>query len=343
MSNVSFTYLSQEDVIKSGGLDMLKTISDVEEVLIMRHRGECVVPHKVVLRKGTQEEESVTGRINALPGYLGKDKDIGGIKWVASFVNNPREHKLPRSSSLIILNSFKTGIPLAIMDGTIISAMRTGAVAGIVCKHLAKEGSTRLGMIGAGVIGRTVLMAIKATVDIREVDVYDIYSEQKIKFAKKMQEELGVSIRVVDSAEQALSDKDIIITATPAKQPYVKAPWVAEGSLYIHMSGYECEFDVITQSDKIVVDNWEDVKSRNSQTPAIMFHEGKLSDDDIHAEIAEILVGEKTGRESQEERIFFNPVGMGIQDLIVAHRIYETASKNNIGQKLALWEQPLCV
>lgn len=343
MSNVNFTYLSQEDVVKSGGLDMLKTISDVEEVLIMRHRGECIVPHKVVLRKGTQEEESVTGRINALPGYLGKDKDIGGIKWVASFVNNPREHKLPRSSSLIILNSFKTGIPLAIMDGTVISAMRTGAIAGIVCKHLAKEGSTRLGMIGAGVIGRTVLMAIKATVDIREVDVYDIYSEQRIKFAEKMQEELGVSVRAVDSAEQALSGKDIIITATPAKQPYVKASWIAEGSLYIHMSGYECEFDVVTQSDKIVVDNWEDVKSRNSQTPAIMFHEGKLSDDDIHAEIAEILVGEKPGRESQEERIFFNPVGMGIQDLIVANRIYETASKNNIGQKLALWEQPLWV
>jgi N-[(2S)-2-amino-2-carboxyethyl]-L-glutamate dehydrogenase len=146
MSDVSFTYLSQEDVVKSGGLDMLKTISDVEEVLIMRHRGECIVPHKVVLRKGTQEEESVTGRINALPGYLGKDMNIGGIKWVSSFIHNPHEHKLPRSSSLIILNSFNTGMPLAIMDGTVISAMRTGAVAGIAYKHLAKEGAERLGV-----------------------------------------------------------------------------------------------------------------------------------------------------------------------------------------------------
>ena len=341
MSNVNFTYLSHEDVVKSGGLDILKTISDVEEVLIMRHRGECIVPHKVVLRKGTQEEESVTGRINALPGYLGKDKDIGGIKWVASFINNPHEHKLPRSSSLIILNSFKTGMPLAIMDGTIISAMRTGAVAGIACKHLAKEGVTRLGMVGAGVIGRTVLMAVKAIVDIREVDVYAIHRAHKIKFAKEMQEELGISINVVDSAEQALSGKDIIITATPAKQPYVKASWVVEGSLYLHMSGYECEYEVVAQSDKIVVDNWEDVKKRNSQTPAIMYHDGKLSDDDIHADIAEILVGEKPGRESQEERIFFNPVGMGIQDLIVAHRIYKTAKERNHGQTLTLWEQPL--
>lgn len=90
------------------------------------------------------------------------------------------------------------------------------------------------------------------------------------------------------------------------------------------MSGYECEFDVVTQSDKIVADNWEDVKGCNSQTPAIMFHDGKLSDNDIHADIAEILMGEKPGRESQKELIFFNPVGMGIQDLIVAHRIYET-------------------
>lgn len=343
MSTINFIYLSHEDVMKSGGLDMLETINDVEKVLIMRYHGECIVPHKVVLRKGTQEEESITGRINALPGYLGGDTDIGGLKWVASFVNNPQEHKLPRSSSLIILNSFKTGMPLAIMDGTIISAMRTGAVAGIACKYLAKEGAKTLGMVGAGVIGRTVLMAIKAIVDVQEVEVYAIHREHKIKFAREMQEELGISIKVVDSAEQALSGKDIIVTATPAKQPYVKASWVAEGSLYLHMSGYECEYDVVTQSDKIVVDNWEDVKSRNSQTPAIMFHDGKLSDSDLHADIAEILVGEKPGRESQDERIFFNPVGMGIQDLIVAHRIYGTAKDRNIGQNLTLWEQPLWV
>jgi N-[(2S)-2-amino-2-carboxyethyl]-L-glutamate dehydrogenase len=109
------------------------------------------------------------------------------------------------------------------------------------------------------------------------------------------------------------------------------------------MSGYECEYGVVTQSDKIVVDNWEDVKSRNSQTPAIMYHDGKLSDSHIHAEIAEILLGEKPGRERQEERIFFNPVGMGIQDIIVAYRIYKTAKERNIGQTLMLWEQPLWV
>lgn len=305
MSDVSFTYLSQEDVVKSDGLDMVKAIGDVEEVLIMRHRRECVVPHKVVLRKGTQEEESITGRINALPGYLGKDINIGGIKWVASFVNNPHDHHLPRSSSLIILNSFETGMPLAIMDGTIISAMRTGAAAGIACKHLAKEGAKSVGMVGAGVIGRTVLMAAKAAVNVSEVEVFAIHRTHKLKFAEEMQDELGVPIRVVDSAEQALSGKDIIVTATPAKQPYVKASWIAEGSLYLHMSGYECEYEVLTKSDKIVVDNWEDVKGRNSQTPALMFHDGELSDNDIHAEIAEILVGEKPGRERQDERIFF--------------------------------------
>jgi ornithine cyclodeaminase len=109
------------------------------------------------------------------------------------------------------------------------------------------------------------------------------------------------------------------------------------------MSGFECEYDVVTQSDKIVVDNWEDVKGRKSQTPAIMFHDGALSDSDIHADMAEILVGEKRGRERQDERIFFNPVGMGVQDLIVANRIYETAKESNIGQNLTLWEQPLWV
>jgi ornithine cyclodeaminase len=328
-------------VKKSGGMDMIKAISDVEKVLIMRHKGECIVPHKVVLRKGTQEEESITGRINALPGYLGNDKDIGGIKWVASFVGNPFKHGLPRSSSLIIINSFKTGMPLAIMDGTIISAMRTGAVAGVACKYLSNKDAATVGMVGAGVIGRTVLMAVKAVLGHKlQGQVYDLSMERAEKFAKEMQDDLKFPVSAVNSAEKALSDKDIIITATPAKTPYVNASMVVEGSLYLHMSGYECEYGVLSQSDKIVVDNWEDVKSRNSQTPALMFHDGKLSDSDIHAELAEILTGEKPGRENREERIFFNPVGMGVQDLMVAHRIYETAKEKGYGQTLTLWDQP---
>ncbi|VUT23779.1 MAG: Alanine dehydrogenase [Candidatus Methanolliviera sp. GoM_asphalt] len=344
MSKVSFIYLSQEEVVKSGGTDMLKTISDVEEVLVMRHKGECIVPHKVVLRKGTQEEESVTGRVNALPGYIGKDKNIGGIKWVASFVQNPFKHGLPRSSSLIIINSFETGIPLAIMDGTIISAMRTGAVAGVACKYLANKDARTVGMVGAGVIGRTVLMAVKAVLkDIVQVQIYDLFMERAEKFAKGMQDELKVPVSAVDSAEKALSNKDIIMTATPAKKPYVKAPWVAGGSLYLHMSGYECEYGVLSQSDKIVVDNWEDVKARNSQTPALMLHDGKLSDGNIHAEIAEIIIGEKPGRENRKERIFFNPVGMGVQNLMVAHRIYRTAKEKGYGQTLTLWDKPMWI
>jgi Predicted ornithine cyclodeaminase, mu-crystallin homolog len=98
------------------------------------------------------------------------------------------------------------------------------------------------------------------------------------------------------------------------------------------MSGYECEYGVLSQSDKIVVDNWEDVKARNSQTPSLMFHDGKLSDSNIHAEIAEIIIGEKPGRENRKERIFFNPVGMGVQDLMVAHRIYKTAKRKVTGK-----------
>jgi len=194
-------------------MDMIKAISDVEKVLVMRHKGECIVPHKVVLRKGTQEEESITGRINALPGYLGNDKDIGGIKWVASFVGNPFKHGLPRSSSLIIINSFKTGMPLAIMDGTIISAMRTGAVAGVACKYLSNKDAATVGMVGAGVIGRTVLMAVKAVLGHKlQGQIYDLSMERAEKFAKEMQDDLKFPVSAVDSAEKALSDKDIMIT-----------------------------------------------------------------------------------------------------------------------------------
>ena len=153
-SGVEFIYLSQEEVLATG-IDMPKAINIIEEVLALHDEGKVNLPSKVILDLGERER----GRVNAMPAYLGGDAEICGIKWIAGFPHNPTKFGIPRAHALIILNDAETGVPLAIMDGTYISALRTGAVTGVGAKYLAKLDSQVVGIIGCGVQARTQIMA----------------------------------------------------------------------------------------------------------------------------------------------------------------------------------------
>ena len=129
-----------------------------------------------------------------------------------------------------------------------------------------------------------------------------------------------------------------MITATVTKTPIVKPDWIEEGTLYIHVGSHECEFEVIDQADKIVVDDWEELKHRGVETISIMYSEGKFDESNIHAELGEVVNLVKSGRENEKEFIYFNSVGMGVQDVALASIIYEAAKERGIGQELSLWE-----
>ena len=156
---LSFRYLSQEQVVAAGGRDMALAVDDIEEVFRLHARGDYVLPTKAVLRWGDVASEMSRGRINAMPGYVGGRFDMAGVKWIASFPANI-DRGMPRASGVTILNDPATGVPVAVIDGTLISAMRTGAVSGVASRHLAREDAGVVGIIGAGVQSRTQLMAI---------------------------------------------------------------------------------------------------------------------------------------------------------------------------------------
>jgi N-[(2S)-2-amino-2-carboxyethyl]-L-glutamate dehydrogenase len=336
-SKTEFIYLSQEEV-RATGLDMAMAIPIVEKVLALHDEGKVNLPSKVILDLNERER----GRINAMPAHIGGDIEICGMKWIAGFPPNPVKHGIPRAHALIILNDSWTGVPLAIMDGTYISAIRTGAVTGVGAKYLANPESEVVGLIGCGVQARTQIMAMKAAIpSVRLLKAYDLREETSKQFAQWASRELGIEAESVGSAREAVVDSDMIATVTVANEPIVKDAWLKKGSFFSHVGSYQEEEEaVIFNADKVVVDLWHEVLHRGTPLLAKLYSEGKIKDERIYANIGEIIRGKKPGRTNREERIFFSPLGLGSEDVAVASFVYKEAKKKGLGTVLKLWDTP---
>lgn len=332
--------LDQEDVIRAGGLDMEAAVADMEEVFRLKMAGDFVLPSKVVLRWGDMESEITRGRFNAMPAFIGGRFNAVGIKWISSVPKNV-ERGLPRAIGTIVLNDPQTGMPLAIMDGTLISAMRTGAVTGLAARYLAREDASIVGLIGAGVQSRTQLRAILvARPCVSKVRVYDLDATRAARFAREMGKEVGREIEVVKSPQECAAGSDILVTATTANDPIVFEEWLPRGCFYVSIHGREAADDVVERVEKVVVDNWEEVLHRGNNTLALMHAAGRISRDDLYAELGDIITGARDGRSDNEERIFLSTVGMGIEDVAVAARVFQRAQEMGLGQSLDYWKTP---
>lgn len=336
-------YLSQEDVLACGVLNMAEAIGTVEKALILLEEGNCVQPAKSVLRWGDNPEtEQTRGRINFLSAYVGGDIGALGMKWVSSFPKNKEGGVFPRAAALIIMNDPMTGIPIAFMDGTIISAVRTGAISGIGAKYLARADSETVGIIGTGVQSRTQLLALKTVLNgLKEVKAYDLVRKRAEGFSSEMEERLGIPVKVSSTAEGAIRNTDIALVATTSNRPLMKVTWISPGALSIQFSGHECEYGVIKHADKLVCDDWEAIKHRGISTPALMHQQGLLRDNQIHASLGEILAAKQTGRTFKHEHIHFFSVGMGVTDVAVASSVLNRAVRLGLGRELPLWNRPL--
>ena len=344
-SKVEVLWLSQEEVIAAGGLDMAAIVDDVEEVFRLFAIGDGLLPKKISLQWDWVDVPPGEQRnhLNLMPGYIGGRFNAAGLKAIASFPRNPFKHNLPRASALILLHDVELGVPLVVMDGTLISAMRTGAVTGVGAKYLAREDVTRVGFIGAGVQSRTQLMALKVTrPGLREAAIFDIRRDRAEAFVAEMGERYDMDIRIADSSEEVARQAEILVTATTnIAEPIIRHGWMAPGTLYSHVSGYECDYDVLRHADKVLVDEWELVKARMYSTVALMWRDGEFADEDIYAEFGEVVAGQKPGRETDSEIIVFSPIGLALHDVAVANSIYRSALSKGIGQKVTLWDSPV--
>ena len=340
MAKVEVLFLNNKEMERQGVLDMKSAIKDVENVYMLNCKGDVISPGKCVVRWGkTVEDENVLGRINAMPGYVGGEYDMAGIKWIGSGPMNFKKG-LPRASVTVILNDPETKLPVCIADGTAVSTMRTGASGGVAMNLLAKSNASVMCICGAGAQAYTQLeAAIIVRPTINKLFVYDIKLENAQRFVKFVNEKYpNIEAIATMDVESAAKESDIIDCVTLASEPFIKGKWLKKGALVMNMADYEVDNDCIKRANKVVVDYWEGIKHRMISTVALMWRDGLFKDEQVHAELGQILCGLKSPRENDEEIIYFNAVGAGILDIAVVARCYQNAKKNGQGIVLPFWE-----
>jgi len=333
---VRFRFLASEEVMAAGGDDIPATIASCEEALRMWSMGEAKEASAPAMRwtKAGTSFAVIHG------GYVGAPYDVAGVKWVNTNPRNREERNIPRSLSQIILTDRESTLPLAIMDGTIIGSARCGAVAAIGSKYLMRPGATTCAAIGCGAAQQMHLRALREVAHLRELRLFDVRTEQAESLAGYARAHLAFDdVVVMSSAEQAVRGADIIACATviSPENSYLEPDWLSDGAVVANISAVDLKDSAVSQADRIVVTSREHLSRRGSCARA--YARGLVSKDKV-CEIGEIIAGRVSGRMNAAERIIYDSGGMGINDVINAHRVYKNAERMNVGTVLDLWQQP---
>ncbi len=316
--------LNQKDVEKL--ITMKEAIDCVEEAFKLYALGEAQMPPKVYL---TFE----SGDLRAMPAHL---MGYAAVKWVNSHPHNP-EKGLPTVMAVLILNDPSTGVPLAIMDATYLTSLRTGAAGGVAAKYLARKNSKTLGFVGCGKQAYFQLEALENEFEIENIFAYDVNTSAAEKFCSYCSKK-GYDCSVEDI--EKVCKCDILTTTTPSTKPVIKHEWIEPG-IHINAIGADApgkqELDEkILLEAKIVVDDMKQAIHGGEINVAVS--KGLISEERIYGTLGEIVAGMKPGRVSESEITIFDSTGLAIQDVAVAKVVYENAVKSGHGMEIRLFE-----
>jgi ornithine cyclodeaminase len=275
------------------------------------------------------------GHFNVLRGHLGP-QEVSGIKVVGDFVTN-YQRGLPSELGLVTLYDPSTGVPLAIVDATDLTAARTGAMTALGARHLARPDAKVLGHIGARGTAWWNVAMLDDVFDLSEIRVTSARAESREHFARELSAALDKDVRAVATPKEAMSGADIMVEASRLRVPEVllRTEWVTPGSLVVPYGTVSAvDLSLTEVMDKIVVDDWEQAQA--GQFGALRKHidKGLLTRASLHAELGDIVAGTARGRESKEERILFWHRGLATTDLAVAHLILKRAEQKGVGTLL---------
>jgi ornithine cyclodeaminase/alanine dehydrogenase len=324
ISSMNLLYLSRADVERVA-LDMPAIIGLLESAFREKGEGRVELPPKPGIHpKGD-------AFIHAMPACIPGLKSAG-IKWVSGFPDNAKRG-LPYISGLIILNDIETGLPYAVMDASWITAHRTGAASALSAKFLARADSEALGILACGVQGRTHLLAMMATFPIKRVLAFDIDPEIQRLFIDEMSGRTGVEIIGVGHPRKAVAESDIVVTSGPIlkhPRPTVEKGWLRPGA-FASAVDYDSYWmpEALAEMDKLATDDLPQFRYVRStgyfqRTP------------EPYADLGEIVVGKKPGRQRADERTMAMNLGLALDDLAVAPEIYRRAKDRGIGTWLPL-------
>jgi alanine dehydrogenase len=276
------------------------------------------------------------------PGVLGVHTDGGGFhikagilssgdrpyfvaKVNGNFPQNRQNYDLPTIQGVLVLADARNGTPLAIMDSSEITNLRTGAATGIAAKYLARKDSATALICGCGVQARTQLLALQAVLPLRKVFAYSIDHEQAKQFAAKMSEELKIEVEAITDFRSVISKCDVCVTCTSAQKWFLGADDVPEG-MFVAAVGADNEQKqelepALLAKAKVVTDITDQCVVMGDLHHAIVA--GVCTRDDVHAELGEVVAGKKPGRTSSNEITIFDSTGMALQDVAAAIAVYE--------------------
>ncbi|NOZ72078.1 MAG: ornithine cyclodeaminase family protein [Chloroflexi bacterium] len=322
MSTPPLLYLSRADVEKAN-LDMPTIIDLLEQAFIEKGRQKVEMPPKPGIHPQTD------AFIHAMPAYIPAMK-AAGIKWVSGFPKN-KDKGLPYISGLLILNDADTGLPIAVMDCTWITAKRTGAATALAAKYLARPDSHSVGILACGVQGRSNLEALATLFPIERVTAYDVHPGRVEAYIQEMRARYDFEFIPADTPQQAVVDSELIVTSGPILKhptPPILPEWIQPGAF-----GSAVDFDsywspaALASVDKLSTDDHAQFQYYRSigyfqHTP------------DPYADLGELVVGLKPGRQSDEERTLAMNLGLAIDDMAVAPEVVRRARAMGIGTEL---------
>ena len=317
-------YLSRK-AVEEVGMSFFEVAEAVQEALRQKYLGRIEMPPKPGIHTAPD------AFIHAMPAFI-PELGAAGIKWVGGYPENYKKG-LPYITGLLVLNDVETGVPLSIMDCTWITAVRTGAATAVAAKYLASDDSKSLAIIGCGVEGRSNLLALNAFFpSIRDVRAYDISAENAERYSREM-ESKGIRVKIASSPREAIEGADIIVTAGPIlkdPKPTIEASWLSEGC-------FVCTLDfnsyvtagAFRSADRLFTDDLEQFRYYKGigyfkETPMPL---GDLGD---------LMAGRIPGRERRNQIIMCVNLGLAIEDMATAIKIYTKAVEKGIGKRLQL-------
>ena len=307
---------------------MSECVELMSDALASLARGEVFQPLRTIVRP-----PDARGLLGLMPAYRHGEHGAFGMKAICVFPGNPSLGK-DAHQGMVMLFSQETGEPLALMNASQITAIRTAAVSAVATRLLARSDASELGIIGAGVQARTHLSALGSVRSIRRARVACRNRQHADQLVREMQETVSFPIEAVSSNEAAVRDADIVVTATSALEPVIRREWIADGA-HINAIGTHSpqsrEIDTKTMAAaRIFVDRRESALNEAGDY-LLAAAEGAVTPESIVAEIGELVIETKKGRISNSEITLFKSLGLAIEDVVCAEYLYRKAATENAG------------
>ncbi len=327
--------LNKEDV---GGLICMKeVIAAVEEAFVAFSGGQVEQPDYIGIHLPPPR-----GEIDFKLGYYQANEVISMKASSGGFPENPAAYGLPTNMGTILLFDGRTCALTCVMDGSLITGLRTGAAGAVSVKALARKDAKTVTSIGTGIQARLQIRAISEVMTIEAIHAWDNHPETLAKYKADIEREFGIPVVMAASKEDAVRRADVLVTTTRGKGTLVEADWVRPGTHIVAIGtdqrGKQELDPEIFRNAKIVNDSIAQCVAKGETWHPLDAR--IITQDDIHGEIGEILAGKKPGRENDGEITIFDSTGMAIQDNTTASRIYRNALENGVGTFFEFFSQP---